>query len=136
MKEKKFVVEVNGALSSTIATVPGIEFPLSINVDSAGSFAYAGNSDGSNPQIIVIDAASNSQVGSVLLTAPARDTHYSAADNVLYAALNDETLVRIDAAGTSSLVIDSTALSGGPSDLVFNEATKTAVAAQPVARWR
>ena len=126
------VVNVNGAASSVIATVNGIEFPLVVEVDATGSFVYVGNTDANNPRLYVIDANTNSIVSSVLLTDSARDSHYSAADNVIYLALNDGTLARVNAAGASSAVIDAVPLSAGPSDLVFSNATKTAITAQPI----
>jgi YVTN family beta-propeller protein len=126
------VVNVNGAASSVIATVAGIEFPLVVEVDSSGSFVYVGNTDGNNPQLYVIDANTNAVVGSVPLSDPARDSHYSAAENVIYLALNDGSLARVNAAGAFSSVIDSVPLSAGPSDLVYSSATKTAIAAQPI----
>lgn len=126
------VVNVNGGASSVVATVPGIEFPLTVDVDQTGSFVYVGNTHSTAAGIHVISTASHAQVGFVSLASPARETHYSADEDVLYAALNNGTLARIDAAGAASSVIDTVPLSAGPSDLVFDEATRTAIAAQPI----
>ncbi len=125
------VVNINGAASSVIATVPGVQFPLTINVDAAGTFAYAGNTDSNNPRMYVIDTATNAVVTSLALTSPARDSHYSPAEGILYAALNDGHLLRIHATGATSSIMESTMLSGGPSQLVVCHATKVAVTAQP-----
>jgi YVTN family beta-propeller protein len=131
------VVNVAGAASSVIATVPGIDFPLTVNVDPAGGFAYVGNTNGSAPAIHVISAASNTQVASVPLSTPARETHFDAADNVLYAVTNGSItlppeIVRINPAGAASAVIDATPLTAGPSDMAFDNADDRAFAAQPI----
>lgn len=126
------VVNINGAASSTIATIPGIQFPLVVEVDPTGSFVYVGNSDANNSRLFIINTATNTVATSLVLSDPARQSHYSVADNVLYLALNDGNLARINAAGTSSTIIDSTPLAAGPSDMVFSDATKTAVTAQPI----
>ena len=123
---------VDIASETTIATVPGIEFPLVVNVDASGPFAYAGNSDSANPRLYVIDTTTNTQVAAVTLTAPARDSHYSAKEDVLYLALTDGAVARVSAQGAGSSVIDSTLLTSNPSDLAFSDATNTAIAAQPI----
>jgi YVTN family beta-propeller protein len=131
------VVNVAGAASSVIATIPTIEFPLTVNVDAAGAFAYVGNTNSTAPAIHVIDATSNTQVSTIPLTTPARETHLDWADNVLYAVTNGSTtitpaLVRINAAGAASTIIDTTPLSAGPSDMVVDNADDRAFAAQPI----
>jgi len=131
------VVNVAGAASSVIATVPGIEFPLTLDVDAAGAFLYVGNTNGPAPAMHVINLASNTQVATVPLTTPAREAHLDRADNVLYAVLNGSStiapaIVRINAAGAGSTLIDSTPLTAGPSDMVFDDASDRAFAAQPI----
>jgi DNA-binding beta-propeller fold protein YncE len=129
------VVNVNGASSARIATVPVGDFPLTVNVDSAGQFVYVGTSGTTPaPGIYVVSAASNTMVRSVLLGGTVRGAALDG--SVLYAAgLNNSTggkLWRINATGAGSSLIDETALSGSPSDLAYSPATKTAYMAQPV----
>ena len=126
------VIEVDGANSSLVATVPNIELPLTVDVDTQGQFVYVGNTDWNNPGIHILRSITNSQVGFVPLLDPARDSHYSAEDSTLYIATTGGELVRINAAGASSSVIDATALASRPSDLAFSDQAKRAVAAQPV----
>ena len=127
------VVNVNGAASSNIGTVPGIEFPLVVEVDGSGSWVYVGNTDANNSRVYVINAATNTIAGSFVLSDPARESHYSAAQQTLYLALTDGNLVRLSTASAPALsLIDSTALAAGPSDLVVNEATHIAITAQPI----
>jgi YVTN family beta-propeller protein len=129
------VVNVNGAASARIATVPVGDFPLTVNVDPANQFVYVGTS-GSNPLpgIYVVNTATNTMVRSLLLGGTVRA---AALDNgVLYAAgLNTATggkLWRVSAAGVSSALMDETTLSGSPSDMAYSAVTKTVYLAQPV----
>jgi YVTN family beta-propeller protein len=127
-----YVVVIDGGSSYVEAVVPGIDFPLTVNVDSTGSYVYAGSFNLNSPSIKVIDASTNSIVKTVSLSSRPRATYLSPGDSILYVAVTDGDLIRIDAAGPSSAVIDSTPLSAGPSDMVFSEALRTAIAAQPI----
>jgi YVTN family beta-propeller protein len=126
------VVEFNGANWSNIDTVFGIDFPLTIEVDDANEWVYVGNS-GSNPGIRVIDTATLS-IKKFLPFADGspRDSFLSSTDSILYIASTNSELVRIDAAGMDSAIIDSFPLASGPSDLAFNDAAKVAVTSQPI----
>ena len=56
-------LSVNGSSSARIATVPVGDFPLTVNVDSAGQFVYVGTSGTTPvPGIYVVSAASNTMV--------------------------------------------------------------------------
>src|SRR6185436_7866154 len=114
------VVNVAGAASARIATVPVGDFPLTVNVDSAGQFVYVGTSGTSPvPGIYVVSAASNTMVRSVPLGGAVRGAALDG--GVLYAAgLNNSTggkLWRVNATGATSSLMDETPLSGSPSDL-------------------
>jgi len=126
-----YIVKVQGGSSFVEGVVPGIDFPLTVNVDAAGAYVYVG-SFGSSPSIKVVDASSKTVVKTVPLTGQPRATHLSVSDSVLHVAAADGQFVRISAAGPASAVIDSTPLSGGPSDMAFSETLGLAVVAQPV----
>ena len=68
-------------------------------------------------------------VKTVSLTSRPRVAYLSPSDAILYVAATDGELIRIDAAGPSSAVIDTTPLSASPSDMVFSEALRTAIEA-------
>jgi YVTN family beta-propeller protein len=140
-------VAINGPASQPIATIGGAgNYPFTVNVDASGSYAYVGNIDTSDSAIKVIDTASNTLVKTVTLSGTAaRAAYVSAADSILYVAGAGATvseLIRINAAGPASAVLDRTPLSGSPSDMVFSTALQTAVLAQPsldgieLVRWK
>ncbi|HEV8114301.1 MAG TPA: beta-propeller fold lactonase family protein [Planctomycetota bacterium] len=130
------VVNIAGAGSSTIATVSGIDFPATVDVDAAGAFVYVAN-DGTSPGVRVISTATNTVVATVALTGEtARSAHLSQTDHVLYVASGNSaggTLARVNAAGAGSSIIDFTPLSSSPAEMGFSEALREAVVAQPVA---
>jgi len=126
------VMVIDGESSYVEAVVPGIDFPLTVTVDATGSFVYVGSFNYSSPAIKVVDAATNSIVKTVWLNGRPRAAYCSASDSVLYVATTEAELMRIDAAGPDSAVIDTTLLSAGPSDMVFSETLRTAVMAQPI----
>ena len=127
-----YVVVIDGESSYVEAVVPGIDFPLTVTMDATGSFVYVGSFNYSSPAIKVIDASANSVVKTVWLTSRPRAAYLSPIDSILYVGATDGELIRIDAAGPGSAVIDTTPLSAGPSDMVFSEALRTAVMAQPI----
>jgi YVTN family beta-propeller protein len=129
------VIDVDGENSSLITTIPGCAgYPLTVSVDGIGDYVYVGtNSNGGINAIRVIDAASNT----VIKTIPTgdgypRDSHLSPDNSTLYVSSTAGELIRIDAAGADSAIIDSVALISGPCDLAFNEARKVAITTQPV----
>lgn len=126
------VVAINGSSSAVLTSVPGMNFPLTVDVDQTGTFVYVGSFSGNRVQVIA--TASNTVVGSVALSGSPRATALSATDNVLYVAQTDAKLTRVRANGASSSLIDSTPLVGSPADLVFGEALRRAYTAQPGAR--
>jgi YVTN family beta-propeller protein len=126
------VVAISGASSSNIATVSGIEFPLVVNVDAVGAYVYVGNTDANSPLLYVIDASTNAALTTTALTAPARDSHYVAADGLLYLILNDGALAQIKAAGPATSALNFIPLTSAPSDLAFADAANMAVVAQPI----
>jgi hypothetical protein len=123
---------IDGEFSYVEAIVPGIDFPLTVNVDASGSFVYVGSFNYSSPAIKVVDAATNSIVKTVWLNGRPRAAYISPVDSILYVATTEAELARIDAAGADSAIIDTTLLSAGPSDMVFSETLRTAVVAQPI----
>ena len=125
------VVAVNGAASSVVATVPGLEFPLVDLADDTGSYHFVGNFDGNAPRLHVLDATSHTLLASVPLPSPARAGHYSPLDGSVYLATTGGEFCRVSVAGAASSLASTQALSGGPSDMVFSESLRLAVAAQP-----
>jgi len=132
IRDSVYVVVIDGESSYVEAVVPGIDFPLTVTVDATGSFVYVGSFNYSSPAIKVIDAAANSIVKTLWLNGRPRAAYFSPADSILYVATTEAELVRIDAAGADSAIIDTTLLSAGPSDMVFSEALRTAVVAEPI----
>jgi DNA-binding beta-propeller fold protein YncE len=126
------VVENNGGTWSNVGTVPNIDFPLTIDVDADDSFVYVGNA-GTSPGIRAIDTSGLNVVRTLLFAdGSPRDSHLVRSESTLYVAATNGELVRIDAAGADSAIVDATALASGPSDLAFNEATRTAMTSQPI----
>ena len=133
------VVNIAGAASSVIATVSGIDFPSTVDVDASGSFVYVADSNGTAAAgVRVISTATNALVASVPI--PGRSTraaHLSAFDGILYLACGASSatggeLVRVNAAGASSSIADVTPLSAGPAEMGFSESLRSAVVAQPI----
>ncbi len=130
------VVNVNGALSNLEATVPGIDMPLTMDVDPTGSFVYVGAAGANSSPLRVLSASTNAFVQSLLLSGVRpRATHLSASDSVLYLAGSSgsgSALIRVNAAGGSSSVIDTAPLTSAPSDMVFSASRQVAVTAEPI----
>ncbi|MFH0943854.1 MAG: hypothetical protein V2A76_01545 [Planctomycetota bacterium] len=126
------VFSIDLASQTAVTTVPNIEFPLTITPDSSGAFVYIGSFDFNNPNVAVIGVnAGHLKLSQVGINSPPRAAHYSAQTGRLYVAATDGELVRINAAGAASSVIDATPLAGSPADMVFREFNRTAVCAQP-----
>jgi len=128
------VVNIAGAASITVATIPGIDFPGTVDVDDAGGFAYVTNV-GTSPAVRVISTTTNTVVATVPLTGKSvRSAHLSAFDHVLYLAAGTSTggdLVRVSAGGAASAILDTTPLSGSPAEMGFSEALRECVVAEP-----
>jgi len=126
------VFSIDLGAQTAVTTVGGIEFPLTITPDPAGEFVYVGSFDFNAPGLAVLDVnAAHAKVAQVGLGSRPRAVHHSAQTGRLYVALTDGDLVRVQAAGAASAVIDSTPLAGSPADLVFCEFNRTAVCAEP-----
>ena len=126
------VFSIDLGAQTAVTTVGGIEFPLTITPDDTGDFVYVGSFDFNTPNLAVLEVnASHAKVSQVVIGSRPRAVHYSAQTGRLYVAATDGELVRINAAGAASAVIDSTPLAGSPADLVFREFNRMAVCAQP-----
>jgi YVTN family beta-propeller protein len=129
------VIAINGASSSLVTNILVAEYPSTVDVDSTGSFVYVGNS-GSNPGVRVISTATNTVVQTILLPGNSiRSSHLSPQDGVLYLATGTTTggnLVRVQANGASSSLLDTTPLSASPCEMGFSESLRAAVCAQPI----
>ncbi len=127
-----YVVKIDGKSSEVEAIVEDIKLPLTVDVDSTGSFVYVGSFDQVKPSIHVVDTSSRTVVKVVELPGSPRATHLSADPPALYAVTTDDRFVRLRAAGPDSVVIDTAKLTESPSDMVFSESMRTAVVALPV----
>lgn len=128
------VVNVAGAGSSLIGNAGTMDFPITVDVDSTGSFVYVG-STGSSPGLRVIDAATRTIVKTVTFANSAipLDSYLSWTDGRIYMVGSDATLKMLSAAGAGSALLETTALTpGSPWDMVFDNARGVAVIAQPV----
>jgi hypothetical protein len=131
------VVTVNGAASTLLTTVTGIDFPSTVNVDPSGAHVYVTDTAGAaSSRMRVIATATNTIVASVPLANRAiRAAHLSGLDGVLYLAAGTSTggeLVRVSAAGAGSALLDTSTLSASPAEMGFSEALRSAVLAQPI----
>jgi len=128
------VVNIAGAASSVVATVPGIDFPSTVDVDAAGSFVYVTN-DGTSPSLRAISTATNTVVATVPLPGETvRSASLSALEGVIYLASGTTTggdLLRVRASGATSALIETVPLGGSPAEMGFSEALREAVIAQP-----
>jgi DNA-binding beta-propeller fold protein YncE len=135
-----FVVEVDGVNSTLLGWVETFPYPLTVNADMTGDYAYVGtryNGEGTQDAIHVIDANTLSVVKVIDtgdFVGSARDSIFSYDDNILYLAtnVNGDALVRIDAAGPLSEIIDTTPLTGWPLSMAYCPATKTVLVAEPI----
>lgn len=130
------VVNVAGAGSSTIATVPGMSFPATVDVDASGSYVYVTDAGSTSPAVRVIDAATNTVVQTIPMTGRSvRSSYLSNLEGVLYLGVGTATggeLVRVNAAGPASGIASVSPLSASPCEMGFSEPLRTAALAQPV----
>jgi YVTN family beta-propeller protein len=126
------VVDISGAASATVATVPGIASPLLPICDPAAQYVYV-NNQGASPRITVIDAATHAVVANVALAGGnPRDIALDA--GTLYVAGADAAggkWYTVSAAGPASALLDSGPLAGSPYDLVYVPSRQLAIASQP-----
>ncbi|CAG0964726.1 Hydrazine synthase subunit beta [Phycisphaerales bacterium] len=129
------VVSINGASSTTIATITGFNSPLFPVIDAAGQYVYI-NNQGTNPRISVISTATNTTVANVLLSGGnPRDIALSGDGSKLFAAGADAAGGRfyvLSAAGPATAVEDSIALSGSPFDLAVAPGRPLIAVSQPL----
>jgi YVTN family beta-propeller protein len=130
------VIDVNGASSTVIATVPTVGRPLTINPDAAGQFVYVGTvgTGSGGGGVRVLNAATNAFVATSPFAGQdgPRDAHLSEVDDTLYVASSEGQFVKISAAGAASVIVEQMAMTSTPSDIAFSESLRTAVAALPV----
>lgn len=130
------VINVNGASSSVIATVPTVGRPLTLHPDAAGQFVYIGTvgTGSGGGGVRVLDAATNTIVRTIAFAGQdgPRDAHLSEVDDTLYVVSSEAQFVKISAAGAASAIVEQMAMTSSPSDMAFSESQRTAVAALPI----
>jgi YVTN family beta-propeller protein len=125
------VVLVAGASSSVLATIPSIEAAFEVIVSPDGAFTYVSSYDFQNPSLFVLANATNTVAATVPLPGLPNSMVYSAVDDVLYVGLSSGEVARVAAAGAGSVLLDATAISNSPTDLVFSESLRRTYTAQP-----
>ena len=129
------VVAIDGAASTTVATVPGLEFPVAVEVDAQG-FAYVGTNTSASPAVYVIDGGSPAVVAVAgPLAGPVRELRLSAAESLLLATsttFEGGTLALIDAAGAATSLTQTIELNSASLDLAYSPPLGTAMASLPV----
>jgi YVTN family beta-propeller protein len=130
------VINVAGAGSSVIATVPTVGRPLTLNPDAAAQFVYIGTvgTGSGGGGVRVLDAATNTIVRTIAFAGQdgPRDAYLSNADGTLYVVSSEGQFVKISAAGAASAIVEQLAMTSTPSDMVFSESQHLAVAALPI----
>ncbi len=128
------VVAIEGAASSTVATVPGIEFPVPLEVDSQG-FVYVGNNVTQDPAVYVIDAESAAVVATVgPLAGPVKEMRLTVAETLLLATsttFEGGTLAALAPDGAETEVFETVELTNTSLDLVYLPQQRTAVTSIP-----
>jgi YVTN family beta-propeller protein len=133
------VISVSGASSSVVATISGMDSPVTVNVDAAGAYVYVGNRGSTAPGVKVISTATNTVVKSLTLpgSGAPKSAYLSAADSILYVmgprSTGIASVYRVNAQGSASALIDETALGGAGMALQFSDRLKTAVVTEPLA---
>jgi YVTN family beta-propeller protein len=131
------VVNIAGGASSVIATISGIQAPMTLDLDESGDYLYVGTVTGGTGSVRVIATATNALVKSVFLpmTGTVNATHLSSEDGKMYVAGSDVAGGRlwvVTAAGPASAFERTISLSAGPADLAFSESLGQAVVSLPV----
>ncbi len=126
------VIDVNGAASSLLTTIPVGGIPRSVHVDALGEYVYVPTNQST---VEVIDGAANTIVRTApIATGIAQEAWLSRETSVLYVASYDSgvsTVSRVSAAGPSTALVDFEPLVARPSALVFSESLQAVVVAEP-----
>ncbi|MDX2131868.1 MAG: hypothetical protein SFY69_07440 [Planctomycetota bacterium] len=126
------VLAMNGAASSVVATIAGIDFPFTTVIDAAGQYAYV-NNVGTSPRISIFDVAANALLTSLTLSGGNPRDMVLTPDGTLLVAGADTTggkLYVVNAAGASSSVEEIVPLAASPFMIVH--AGDIAAISQPV----
>lgn len=128
-------IDINGAASSVAGSVGGIDFPSTIDVDPSGAFAYVGSYSSSANALYVIDTTSFSIVASLPLSgARVRDARLDGVESILYLAsvfTDHFQLMRVQAAGAATALIDLEDLDGNPGELELDRGTNRVLISLP-----
>lgn len=129
------VIKIDGGSSSLVHTISDISRPLVMHIDAYGEYLYVGNTSilQSGPRLYVISTATHELVAELELPSNARAGHMEGDKSLLYIVTSDPgILMVIDAAGPDTSVLEQHELTNGPSNMVFNEPTQTAIFPQPI----
>ncbi|MDZ4754272.1 MAG: cytochrome D1 domain-containing protein [Phycisphaerae bacterium] len=114
-------------LAFSVAPIPS---PLDMALDSDGTHLYV-TQCGSPPAVAVIDLAKGANVQTIPLSAAPREGEYIADRDEFFATTNDATVVRIDADGPSSSIVQTIPIAGSPPDMRYSAQLKTLVLSEP-----
>ena len=121
-------VNVAGGFVESVVT--DIHFPIGIQVDSTDSYLYVINSN-SPRGVHIVEIASASVVGYIPLNISPTAFAFSAKESVLYIATSEPELIRIHAAGPDSFLLEPTAITSPPTDLISCDSRNLLLTAQP-----
>lgn len=133
------VVNVAGAASATIATVPGISSPLAMNLDLPEAHLYVGAHGTTNPGLYVVDTSTNAVVRFINVgNDRPRAAAFTPSCSVLIvgatsgASGQPDRVHRFRADGPATRLIDTQVLTSSIPDLVYDAARRAALASTPV----
>jgi YVTN family beta-propeller protein len=124
-----YQVSVNGGASAVTGVTGNIKFPLHVTLNETGKFAYVGSFDFNNPSLVVVKTATMNKVATLALSSGPRS--HARVGDALFVSLSGGDLLRLQMAGGSTAIVESVALAGSPSDMVFSPALGLAVTTQP-----
>ncbi|MBL9119248.1 MAG: hypothetical protein JNL80_04955 [Phycisphaerae bacterium] len=125
------IVQNTGGTIEFNSSVPGIDFPLDMALDSDGEHLYVGRCSFQTPAIDVISLTGGTVVASVPLPGLPREGEYLADRDEYIVTTDDGGLARIAALGADASLIEVIPISGSAPDMRFSPQLNLAVASWP-----
>jgi DNA-binding beta-propeller fold protein YncE len=127
------VISIDGPASQVVATIPGIEFPLTVDPGPLDRFVYVGSHDFVTPALYVVDLLGPGVVAVLPLPGLPRASGLDPAGERLFLAVTyPGELVTVRTAGMGSSIVDATPLASIPRDLAFSRQTGAGVLTLPL----